>query len=455
MHDTSPPDDVFECPACRSAPLEARGAGWVCTGCATNFPLLDGVPVLFAEPALALGEWRLRLQRLHAELLREARERRDAVERTASPLTRSRLKLEAAARADHARRLAALLAPLDLEAAGPALETHRALGTQLPETQGLASYYVNAHRDWVWGAAENEASCAVVDAALGDAHGGRLLVLGAGAGRLAYDLHQRRRPALTIALDINPLFGVLARRLFAGERVELYEFPIAPRDLESHAILRTLAADAPARDGLHVVLGDASRAPFRAGAFDAVVTPWLIDVLDERLDSFAPRLNRLLRPGGRWVSTGSLAFAHADPAQQLSLEEVLERIAGAGFTPPQVNAARVPYLCSPASRHGRVEEVVTLAATKRDEAVVAPPPTLPEWLVRSDVPVPALPAFQEAALTMRIYGFVASLVDGRRSLADMVDVLVHERLLTADTAQAALRAFLRRLYEDASRRTQF
>ena len=59
------------------------------------------------------------------------------------------------------------------------------------------------------------------------------------------------------------------------------------------------------------------------------------------------------------------------------------------------------------------------------------------------------------ALAMRVYGFVSSLVDGRRSVAQIAQVLVDERLMTAETALAAVRGFLRRLHEDAQRRTQF
>jgi hypothetical protein len=56
---------------------------------------------------------------------------------------------------------------------------------------------------------------------------------------------------------------------------------------------------------------------------------------------------------------------------------------------------------------------------------------------------------------MRIYGFVASLIDGRRSVAEIAQVLIAERLMTADGAPAAVRGFLRRLHEDATRRTRF
>ena len=447
--------DLLRCPACARAPLTHADGTWRCASCGIACPEVDGIPFLFADPDLALGEWRLRLQRLLAELRHDAALQRDALARATGASARSRLKIKAAGLEDHARRLGALLAPLGVAGPAPTLETHRALGTPLPEAQGLAAYYVNAHRDWCWGTEENEAGLAAVISPLGSWRPDRLLVLGSGAGRLAYDLHQRLGPHATVALDINPLFAILSRRIYSGESIQLYEFPVAPRDAESQAILRRLAAASPARPGLTVVLGDAARAPFAPGTFDLVVTPWLIDVIDADFATFARQVNALLRDGGRWVNTGSLAFADADPARQYGLEEVTAIVRAAGFAPPTITEERVPYLCSPASRHGRLETVVTFATVRESAVQAAAPAREPDWLERTDVPVPALPAYQSSALTMRVYGFVASLIDGRRSVADIAQVLVSERLMTAASASAAVLGFLRRLHTDARRRDRF
>ena len=107
-----------------------------------------------------------------------------------------------------------------------------------------------------------------------------------------------------------------------GAPVELYEFPIAPRSIEDHAVLRRLAAPAPARPGLELVAADALQPPFADGAFDTVVTPWFIDIIGEPFARVAARVNLLLKPGGRWINYGSLAFSRAAHAERLSLEEV-------------------------------------------------------------------------------------------------------------------------------------
>jgi hypothetical protein len=421
-----------------------------CSACALEFPALDGVPCLLSDPAAVLGDWRARGHAFLAELEAQAGRYRAALDPSVTrTTTRNRLKLLAAACTDHARRLRALLAPLGIGAAA-APELYRALGVSLPTSQGLTSYYANLHRDWCWGEAENEAAFRLMDGVLGTSAPGRTLLLGVGAGRLAYDLHQRRHPQVLVAADINPLFLLAAQRLLAGEALELYEFPIAPRDIDSHAILRRLQAPGPAAQGLHLVFADATDGPFADGAFDTVVTPWLIDILDEDMASFACRLNGWLRPGGRWVNSGSLAFAGDDPARRYALEEVLDIAAAAGFTVDLLREDAVPYLGSPASRHARLETVVTFAAIKREQATApARARRSPEWLERTELPVPLLPDFEGRQLELRVLAYVTSLVDGRRSIRDVAQVLVEQRLMSAAEAEPAVRGFLRRLHAEA------
>jgi hypothetical protein len=410
---------------------------------------VDRVPWLCAEPEATLGEWRARLRAFTAGLDTQALRYRSAQARAAGPLAYDRLGLLSSACSDHASRLRTLLSPLDLAASAAAPETYRALGPQLPPRQGLTSYYANLHRDWCWGDAENEAAFAAVDAALGSANPGRTLVVGAGAGRLAYDVHVRRRPELLVAADLNPLMMAVARRMFEGGRVELYEFPLAPRDLASHAVLRELHAPDAAPPGLFPVVADATRAPFASEAFDTVITPWLIDILDEDLATFAARLSQWLKPGGRWISSGSLFFQHGDPARCYATEELGDVLRAAGFARFEIREESVPYLMSPASRHGRVERLVTFSVSLASR-VAAPPArgAVPAWLERDDQPVPCIPEVESQVLAMRVRAFVASLVDGRRSLREIADVLVRERLMAADEALPAVSDFLRHLYAE-------
>src|SRR5690606_2131983 len=131
------------------------------------------------------------------------------------------------------------------------------------------------------------------------------------------------------------------------------EFPISPRTIEDHARLRRLATPAPAERPPSLVLGDVLRPPFERGSLDAVLTPWLVDILPEDFPVLANRINEILKPGGRWVVFGSLAFAPPEHAGRYSPEECLAILRDAGFGEAGIAEHEIPYMCSPASRHAR------------------------------------------------------------------------------------------------------
>jgi hypothetical protein len=442
---------VLHCPRCMRAGLALQRAGWMCGGCNAGYPVLGDIPWLFADPQSMRAQWRGRLQFLVLSIEREVRTLRTELAGELSVLARQRLELLAAAYEDHARRLAQMLTPLDFAATNTGYETHLALRTRLPSDQGLTNYYVNLHRDWAWGSAENDAALALIrSVAEHHANWGSTLVLGAGSGRLAYDMHMHCAPRLTVAMDFNPLLLFVARDVTRGAELELYEFPIAPRRLADHAILRTLSAPRPVRSGFHIVAADALRAPFAPEAFDTVVTPWLIDIVSEDFTSLAARVNALLRPGGAWINFGSLAFSQGTRAQRLSFEETLEIIGRTGFAQPAIGEQSIPYMASPASRHARLESVVAWCARKERTAPPAPVEgTLPDWIVLGDRPVPLLEEFKVQAVATRIHAYVMALIDGRRSIRDMARMLVEQRLISAEDAEPAVRRFLIRMREDS------
>lgn len=444
---------VLACPRCGRGPVTLARAGWMCDACSSGYPVIGDMPWLFADPRQALAEWRGRLSMLTRHLAAEAVAMRAQASAPAIPATtRRRLDHVAAAHDDQIARLEALLAPLGLEQAGATLATQQGLGTRLPIEQGLTNYYVNLHRDWAWGDEENARALDEVRAVLGGQLNGlgRTLVHGAGGGRLAFDLHAFGDAPLTVATDFNPLLLFAAREIFAGRAVELYEFPIAPRRVGDHAVLRRLAAAGPARPGLELVAADGLQPPFADGAFDTVVTPWFVDIIGEPFARVAARVNLALKPGGRWINTGSLAFSRAAHADRVGLEEVQELMPAAGFSDVKVREASLPYMRSPASRHSRVEEVVTWVAAKSGAPAEAPRArVVPDWLLNADKPVPRTPAFEMQAISSRVHAFMLALINGERTMRDMARVLVEQRLMTANESEAAVRTFLARLHEES------
>jgi hypothetical protein len=372
-------------------------------------------------------------------------------------LAKRRVERYSKALKTHRRSLQKLLQPVELQSLQGNYETYLALRTRLPSDQGLNTYYPNIHRDWSWGAEENEASLKQIRAVLHDhAELGNVLVLGAGAGRLAYDIHTQLDCTSTVSMDFNPLLMLVAKAVSSGKKLSLYEFPIAPLALDDDAVLRKLSAPEAADENFHLVFGDALRAPFPDKSFDTVITPWLIDIISEDLPELAARINNLLNDNGRWVNFGSLAFANPERSRCYSPEETKAIVAENGFSDPYVSQATIPYMNSPASRHGRQERVFTFSAYKeRDVDKPARHTALPDWIVTGKEAVPLNPSFRQQAMTTQIYSFIMSLIDGKRSIKDMAVVLENQKLMTKEEAEPAIRSFMTKMYDDSKRQTGF
>ena len=446
--------DTLACPRCGRAPLELRSNKPYCGGCKIEFPSFAGLPWMFAEPGATWHEWQARweylLKSLHASRQRSV----TALESGDSAMpeaTRRRLEHRIAAEAAHIETLQELLAPFNAQIPTTDIATFLALRTRLPPDQGLLTYYSNVHRDWAWGDEENAASTQLLTSVAGDHTPVRMLVLGSGAGRLTYDLHQHYQPQLTIGLDFNPLLSLIAAKLAAGETVHLREFPIAPKSIDAYGIEHALHCE-PAAPGLYWIVGDTHRPPFPPQSFDTIVTPWLIDIIPEQLETFMSRINNLLSDGGVWINFGSLSFQNVHPAQQYSLEECQELMTQKGFETATVESRAMSYLSSPVSRHGRSEEVLAWATKKvHHEKKVPKYEALPDWLVRGNSPVPLTQGAQTQATSTQVHGFLLSLIDGKRTLKDIAKIAVERRLLPAEDAEATIRNFLIKMADESRR----
>jgi hypothetical protein len=130
---------------------------------------------------------------------------------------------------------------------------------------------------------------------------------------------------------------------------------------------------------------------------------------------------------------------------------VLAIVAESGFEVRSSADHRLPYLQSPASRHARVETVAVFAADKtRRGPREAEPPAPPPWLADASLPVPRTPALDLQGSASRIQAVLLALVDGSRSIDEIVAVVSAQGLLGAAEARVATRALLERLHSAAA-----
>jgi len=268
---------------------------------------------------------------------------------------------------------------------------------------------------------------------------------GAGAGRLAADVHQTCTPGHTLALDVNPVPFLVADKLLAGDTIDLPEFPLDPNSDEVAVVTRHLARPFAVRDGLSFVFADALRPPIPAGSLDAVVTSWFIDAARVDLRQTAAAINRVLKPGGLWVNLGPLRF-QAVLSRAYTIEEALEIVGASAFQLLSNDRQELPYFESPVSGSHRTDLVFRFAARKTGEAAAADiPDVVPPWVANPLEPIPITPALVALGRTSMFTAGVLSMIDGERSIVDVARDLGAAWGVEPARLQDELRAFLARL----------
>jgi SAM-dependent methyltransferase len=329
----------------------------------------------------------------------------------------------------------------------PAGETISEREAASAETRWPLQHIHYLYRDWGWRPEpddENARVLALVRAVAADRPLGRVLVLGAGACRLAYDLH-RAGASDTTVVDLDPLLLAAAQTVIRGGRVQLREANAEIDERDRVCRVWTLEApNGPIADGrFHFAIADALDPPFEPHSFDAVVTPWFIDVVPQDLRDFIGTIVGLLAPGGRWIDVGPLRYPPARPVPlRFTREEVFELAGMAGFRVDGWRSESLPYLVSKLSARGKVEWVLAFAATYTGQpASVAA--GLPPWLVFGHVPIPAAAPQAAAAEPDPLRRAVLAALDGRRTLND-VTTEAARAVARTDVSRADLRSAIRR-----------
>jgi SAM-dependent methyltransferase len=358
--------DQVVCARC-AASLDVRAASVACARCLERYPRVGRLPVLLPRAEAHVALWRQQLDLLatqgrHTQAALDETLAAELAMPSSLPESQARLRRLAQGVREQLEDLSRWLEPA-LGGALPATE-----GVGLP--RGVVEHLHFLYRDWGWdGGAhrENERAVEAIREVQSAGPFGRTLVLGAGACRLAYDLHRSCGATETAVVDIDPFLFVMAEAVVRGNAVRLTEATPSVQESEHVAATWTLRAPhGPLAEGrFHFFLADGLAPPFAAGAFDTIVTPWFIDQVPTDLPAFLGTVGRLLRPGGRWINQGPLLYpVEAPMSRRFSREEVFALANGAGFEITCSSSESVPHLVSPLTGRGKIERVLTFEARR-------------------------------------------------------------------------------------------
>ncbi|HEY8946230.1 MAG TPA: methyltransferase domain-containing protein, partial [Polyangiaceae bacterium] len=294
--------NVLVCPSCRVG-LDAEFA---CGACAESYPRIASIRVLLPAPRAQIERWRKQL----GLVIRQGLQTRGAIEVQATEpsvgtTTQTRLYGLARAILEQVEDIAVVLGPV--------------LGGPLPPDENLGfprgamDYMTYLHRDWAWAEGRDAENERALDAIRRVTHGrqlGRTLVLGAGACRLAYDLHLQCGGSQTAVVDIDPFLLVIAEAVVRGAQVPLTETSVNAPEVDPVGRRWTLSAPSGplTEDVFQFYLANGTEPPFAAASFDTIVTPWFIDQVPTDLAGLLRTVNDLLVPGGRWINQGPLIY---------------------------------------------------------------------------------------------------------------------------------------------------
>jgi SAM-dependent methyltransferase len=325
---------------------------------------MASVRVLMANPPAQLQRWREQLGLILAHASDAVRAlAAQAAEPDVSGATLTRLQALARSIAEQADDLSVIMTP--------------ALGQLLPPGEdtvlprGATDYLSYLFRDWAWPGGNDDENAGAVTAirrVTGGQALGRTLVVGAGACRLAYDLHLQAGATETAVVDVDPFLLVIAEAIIRGAALTLTETSVNAPEIEPVSKRWTLAAPsgALAEDAFHFVLADGLEPPFADQTFDTVVTPWFIDQVPTDLHRFVRRVHRLLVPGGRWVNRGPLLYRPdmLPIGRWYARQEIFDLATAVGFDVGAWESGSHTVLVSPLTGRGLIENVLTFVARR-------------------------------------------------------------------------------------------
>ena len=419
-----PPRHLLACPRCGAGCGEGLDPdAQTCHNCRQSFFDLAGMPCWFNAGKTQLLLW----QSLYGIALQQA-ERNFALSERELPRydlpPRGRARMQAMQRANR-QIIEDVKALLDEAGLRPEIAPEFANY----DASRMLQYFELLLRDWAWDAEipapanENTLELQRLQNALAQIETplGHTLVMGAGAGRLSWDIQRELQPESTIALDTNPVLISAAHRLVAQQKpwhlTELQPNPQAGLAPMRRWQMAASAGTAEQRSRWFALAANAWNPPLQAGSLDSVITPWFIDVNGKEVRTLIAQVQKLLKPGGLWINTGPLLYGtDITPTRRYTAEEIVELMQLAGFTVEYQNFAVSPYLKTPLSQQTRTEQVWTFVARAPQAGQALPVSDPPAWILLPHLPIPPL---QIALPDDPVLQHLLALVDGRRSLNDI------------------------------------
>ena len=416
------PEGMLICPVCATEITSTT-----CSSCNSEFFSLGEIPCLFTTGIQQKHLWQHQMAMMEEQGA-------DALENLeyilegydVSSLTRSRLEQASAAMRESLDMIMG-----QLKEGG--LVSQRSEVFEQLTVDNPTEYYHHILRDWAWDNEPNKHYPTNVNDAnlervlhIWDApKPKRMLFLGAGAGRLSWDLHKALQPEFTIASDINPFLLGCAQSLIKNRRSiilpELYTYPQIGYPYSKSWQMDPPEAKEKQYENWFALGADVWNMPLKEHSVDTIVTSWLLDVTGGDVKDLIAVLSYLLEPGGKWINTGPLLYSsQLSFDKKYSAEEILEFAEMSGFELEKQSVEEIAHMASPLNARYHHEQVLSFSALKRKKPKALPAPghtkewLTPSWMIMHHQPVPKIDF--KCQLGHEFIRQALGLVDGEKSI---------------------------------------
>lgn len=413
-----------------------------------SYPLVGEIPWLFKDPEYFKHYWASKkTDFLNYHKNSGLKIESELKNHKLTDATRSRLELLRKAHDLNYQSLTEILKPIVSTGLGEN-------AVAVPQHQSLHLYRKNIFRDWGWDTDENQVGLSLIKGLVGSKWAPRTFtVLGSGASRLAMDLHSEFKLPLTVAIDFNPLLLFVGQSMLNRQNLALYDFPGAPISTSQVAELFQLSSPLPQLSGFHFIFADVADLPVRPQSFQAVLTPWLVDILPMSFNLLAQRVNQILEVGGEWINFGPLGFSHRMESQNLTIEEIREQIIECGFKIESEKVTKVNYLSAKNEVNSRNESVYLFKARKVSNVLVERFDYRADWLINLDKPIPLTEEVRQHQQLVRFQGDLFNTINGQVSVNQVAQLFSTHYKLPLGTALKMTLNVLRQFDESLKRKS--
>lgn len=228
-------------------------------------------------------------------------------------------------------------------------------------SQQIISYFKLLFRDWSWGDKEiniykefilkNESF-----------KNKKILILGAGACGLSYELAKACPSSNFFSLEHNPLLSIYSKTILESKALDLYEVNLFPKNFKNSSVKRSLKASEELSNH-HLVLSSFPNIPFEKDSFDVIISPWFLDILNMSFSLALEKATKFLKSDGNFLFIGPSNIHSPYFTNQYTSSEIVNEF-NDYFINTKSQVEQVDYLNSPIDTQKRVEDILFIHASK-------------------------------------------------------------------------------------------